>query len=201
MYLLFESIKIENNLIINSDYHIERMIKSVKELFNIERSFNFDFLFSEINTLGSSVYKLRIIYNKDIIEYEIEKYKKRKINTLKIVNTNNSDIYSLKFLDRKKINELYNLRDDCDDILIVSGDYILDSSIANLVFYNGFEWHTPTSYLLNGTKRQFLLNNNIIKEKNIRLSDLKKYKSFQLINAMLDFDRDDNILDINNIIL
>lgn len=199
MCLLFESIKIENKEIINSDYHKERMIKSVKETFNIERSFNFDILQPKLDALGTDTYKLKIIYNEDIIEHSIEKYEKRKINTLKLVKVDTSNFYSFKFFDRSEINKLYKLRSGRDDILMVNNRDILDSSIANIIFYNGFEWHTPTTFLLNGTKRQYLINNQIIKERNISIDDFKKYKSFQLINAMLDFGDSNNIHDINNI--
>ena len=36
--------------------------------------------------------------------------------------------------------------------------------------------------------RQHLLNERVINEKDIRISDLHKYISFKRINAMMDFD-------------
>ncbi|MEO0570500.1 MAG: aminotransferase class IV, partial [Bacteroidota bacterium] len=74
-----------------------------------------------------------------------------------------------------------------DDILIVRKGWLTDSYYANIIFWDGTGWYTPSTYLLNGTKRSQLLQGGIIQEAPIQLKDLKSFKGFQLINAMLDF--------------
>lgn len=73
-----------------------------------------------------------------------------------------------------------------EELIIVKNGIITDTSYANLVFYNGKEWHTPSRPLLQGTKRQKLIDEGKIKEREIRVHDLKKFTKCSLINAMLD---------------
>ena len=55
-------------------------------------------------------------------------------------------------------------------------------------FYDSENWITPTSYLLNGTMRQFLLDTNQIIEDEIFPKDLNRFVSFKLINAMMNLE-------------
>jgi 4-amino-4-deoxychorismate lyase len=98
---------------------------------------------------------------------------------------NNKIYYSLKFTDRSQINGLLKQKGDYDDILIVKNGFITDTSISNIVFYNGNEWTTPATPLLKGTCRDKLLKEGKIKEEIIKINDLHKLKSFCLINAMI----------------
>ena len=100
----------------------------------------------------------------------------------------NSISYSHKFEDRKELNKMFELREDCDDIIIVKNDHFTDASYANLVFYRDQKWFTPTTCLLNGTMRRQLLEKKIILEEEITTRDLVRYKKVKLINAMLQFD-------------
>ena len=68
---------------------------------------------------------------------------------------------------------LYDLRNDCDDILIVKRGMVTDSSYANIVFRRGKRWYTPWSALLKGTMRLNLLERNKIYEEEIRVEDLR----------------------------
>jgi 4-amino-4-deoxychorismate lyase len=90
------------------------------------------------------------------------------------------------------------LRDDCDDILIVKKGNITDSSYSNIVFRRGKNWYTPWSALLKGTMRQNLIDNNKIFQEQIELEDIESFKSFKLINAMLEFDGPE--IDVSNIV-
>ena len=74
------------------------------------------------------------------------------------------------------------------DILIVKKEFITDTSFSNIIFFDGDNWITPSTPLLEGTKRKELLEKNIISEQEIKFSDLKNFKKAILINAMLDFD-------------
>ncbi|MGD1946112.1 MAG: aminotransferase class IV [Croceivirga sp.] len=100
--------------------------------------------------------------------------------------------------EREPIHALYALKGNCDDVLIVKQGHITDSSYANIIFWDGKTWYTPSTYLLKGTKRSQLLHDGLIRETPIELNDLERYQGFQLINAMLDFNPRD-VLPISNI--
>lgn len=132
-------------------------------------------------------YKVRVVYDADSEDanYDLEyaEYLPRKIETLKLVETNAFD-YSFKFEDRKNIENLIDYQSD--DIIIVMDGNITDGSYFNLAFWNGTEWHTPVTPLLKGVRRDQLLDEGRIREVKIQVSDLKKYQKVSLINAMLD---------------
>ncbi len=134
-----------------------------------------------------SLIKCRIIYANDIENIEIISYRLPVIRSLKIV-TDNEIEYDLKFTDRSRLEQLYNQRDKCDDILIVKNGLITDTYFANILFFNGKEWITPAHPLLKGTQRQYLLETDRIVMADIRPEDLKHFKKARLINAMIRFE-------------
>ncbi len=53
------------------------------------------------------------------------------------------------------------------------------------IFFDGTEWVTPTTFLLNGTCRQRLLSEGKIKERIIHATDIPSFTHIGLINAMI----------------
>lgn len=197
MSLLVESIKLKDGVIQNLEYHQQRLNQSMKELFPLDASVDLDKELSGIQLPGSGIYKIRVVYGPSVEKIEVESYFFRSINNLKLVFCNDVD-YHLKFTDRHVLNELYNQRANCDDIIIVKGEAITDSFSANLLFFDGKQWLTPHTPLLKGTKRKWLLENGLIFERPITVNDLTSYQKVGLINAMIDFD-EMPIIDINDI--
>ena len=74
---------------------------------------------------------------------------------------NNKICYSLKLTDRSQINRLLKQKGNYDDILIVKNGFITDTSISNIIFYNGSKWITPAAPLLKGTCRDKLLKEGL----------------------------------------
>ena len=70
---------------------------------------------------------------------------------------------------------------------------ITDTSYANIVFWDGQNWLTPSTPLLAGTKRARLLHESKIKEAEIRVDDLIKYEKARIINALNDLDDSQDI--------
>ena len=114
----------------------------------------------------------------------------RRVHTLKLVDGSGID-YTFKYADRDKLIQLQQSKGTCDEILIYQNGRITDTSYSNVVFYDGNQYITPSTYLLNGTKRRYLLERGIIKEQDIGLGDLPRFRYLFLINAMLDLE--DNI--------
>ena len=131
--------------------------------------------------------KCRIIYAKQIEKIEFIPYQLPKIRTLKIIVDDQIE-YNHKYLDRNQLDHLYRQRGACDDILIIKNGLITDTWFANILFFNGKEWITPSKPLLKGTQRSKLLDQEAIKTADIRLDDLKYFKKARIINAMIRFE-------------
>jgi len=186
MMRFIETIKIENGIAHNLDLHLERAANTCFHHFGVRTILPFYTIISEIqNSHKEGIYKLRIIYSDKIELYTIEKYQPKIVKTLKIVDGGDID-YSFKYEDRLALIKLLELRGGCDDIIIIKDGYVTDTSFSNLVFSNGVQLFTPSRFLLNGTKRQQLLREGKIKEKEIKMADINKYSNVFLINSMLD---------------
>ena len=97
-----------------------------------------------------------------------------------------------------ELNELLSEKEDCDEIIIVKDGLITETSISNLVFFDGNQWYTPDNPLLKGTCRQRLLEEKKIRETEIRVEALYKFKGFELINTMRD-PEEEEMIPIENI--
>ena len=196
-YPLFESVCVLDGHILNAEYHQKRFLRSYRKFywqFPVFELFN-DIVIPDEYQKGKV--KLRIAYGKNNSYHSFEYYSAKKTESLKLVLDNTID-YDLKFTDRNQLDLLYQKRGECDDILIVRNGFVTDSYYANIVFWDGEHWFTPSSCLLEGTKRSQLLEEETIKEMPLQIQDLGKFEGFQLINAMLDF-KSNSWLPIKNI--
>ena len=178
-----ETIKAVDGKICNLKYHQKRYEKVLKS-FNIDKFKN---LKDYLSPPTDGLYRCRLVYNAKSIDIEYIKYKKREINTLKLVYDDSIE-YSIKSTSRKELDVLFSKRDLCDDVLIVKNSLLTDTTIANIALYNGKEWLTPKTPLLKGTTRQRLLDEHKIIEADITVNDIYNYKKLALLNAMIDFD-------------
>jgi 4-amino-4-deoxychorismate lyase len=107
--------------------------------------------------------------------------------------------YGYKYADRHKLEELFEKRGDCDEVLIVKDGYITDTSISNIVFsLPAGGWITPDTPLLKGTMRSYLLETGQISEAVIRPEDLSLFTETRMINCMMDLESSPSI-EIENI--
>jgi 4-amino-4-deoxychorismate lyase len=95
--------------------------------------------------------------------------------------------YEHKFLDRSCLDKLFETT-LADDVLIVKNGLLTDTSFANIVFFDGDRWVTPSTPLLHGTKREYYLEIGRIKEVELTVDDLPRFQKAMLINAMLDLE-------------
>lgn len=133
----------------------------------------------------TSKHKIRIVYSDDGFSLTVERYTLKSINSMQIIDGTYLD-YSFKYENRNALTSLFEEKTMKDDIIIIQNDQVTDSYYANLIFYDGTKWYTPDTFLLNGIKRQHLLNTNQIIERPISKADLSQFESVSLINAMLD---------------
>lgn len=186
MFRLFESIKCLNGKFYNLDWHNERLNRSRKICFSVSDKINLEevLILPEMATTG--MFRCRVTYSEKIEKTEFIPHQFREIISLKLV-TDNQINYSYKYSDRQNLEELFSKRENCDDILIVKNGCITDSSTANVLFFDGKEWWTPDTPLLEGTQRARMLASGEIKSCRITPNDLSKFETAALINAMWDF--------------
>jgi len=194
MSLLFETIKLKNGVFYNLEYHEKRMVDAVRNLFGININFCLKEHLHELNVPKYGLYKVKVIYDRDIKKVEIAKYEKRKIDKLFLLINDTID-YRFKFLDRECF-DMHRVEPQTDFLFIKNG-MVTDTTFSNVAFFDGRVWVTPSTFILNGTKREFYIDKKILKTVNIGVMDIKKYKKVSLINAMLDLGDID--IDIKNI--
>ncbi len=178
-----ETIKAVDGKIFNIFYHQKRY-ESVLNSFGIQKYEN---LLEYLNPPQKGLYRCRVVYSFDTISVTYHLYKKRDIQTLKLVYDDNIK-YDLKLENRERLNDLFQQKNNCNDILIVKNRLITDTTIANIAFFKDGIWFTPKEPLLKGTTRARLLDEGKIVEKSIRVTDIFNYTQVALLNAMIDFD-------------
>lgn len=185
MFQFIETIKIKNNEPINLALHQERVALTFKKFFGDIPPLALNRVIETVHLNPKKIYKCKVIYNNFFTKVSFDEYQLKKINKIKLVDIKDFD-YSFKFADRSFFNQLPEQYPEYDEFILVKNNCITDSTYANLIFYDGSEWYTPDTYLLNGTKRQSLLNGGLIHEKRITLDDLSKFLEIHLINAMIE---------------
>jgi 4-amino-4-deoxychorismate lyase len=196
MCLLIETLGISEGKLKNISFHNERFNRSRRELFGIETELNLESIIDIPHSFTSGKVKCTIVYSAEIISVTFSEYKIKKLDTLQFVE-NNSIEYSYKFKDRHQFEKL-KAGIKADDIIIIKNGFVTDTSYANIVFYDGYKWVTPSSPLLHGTARSRLLAENAIYPEEIRKSDIKLFKYAKIINAMIGLE-DSYEIDIKNI--
>ncbi|MBN1388121.1 MAG: aminotransferase class IV [Bacteroidales bacterium] len=193
MSLLFEAIKVKDGQTFNLDYHSSRMNITRKELFNAGPALDLESKIILPAFTNKGIFTCRIEYDSHIRKIDFYPYEYSRIRTLKLVEVDDIN-YSYKFINRKVINNLMEQKNGCDDILMVRNGMIADTSCANIIVRGDDNiWYTPSSYIMRGTKREYLLNHGLISEKIITPASLKRFRELRLINSMLDIDDTDSI--------
>jgi len=193
MYPFFETIRLEDGILRNLDYHQERMERTRRDLMQCTVHPVLSEYIVIPGSAGRGLFRCRIRYGIEPGPVEIESYTRRIVRTLKLVRAD-SVYYSYKYLDRSFLDSLYAQRGECDDILIVKNGLITDSYLANVVLWDGKEWITPDSPLLPGTMRAYLLDRGDIREARVRAEYLHLFRSLRLINALNSLDEAAEIL-------
>lgn len=196
MSLLFESICVLNGRVFNNKWHELRYRSAYSEVFG---EFPKESLLANMqipSEFQNGKVKLKIIYAQNQKKFFFKHYKNQKIERLKIVYNDELD-YSLKFIDRQILNELFSFKENCDDVLIIKNGEVTDTSYGNVIFFDGKSWITPKNPLLEGTCRARLISEGKVSEKVVRIRDLKSLKGAKVINAMRDLEQ--KMIPIKNI--
>lgn len=192
MYPLVETIKIIDGVPQNLFWHQKRYEHSYNSIFGQSSKLIIEQVLDIPDVFKSGMVKARFLYNKEDFKVELQNYIPLPVASLKLIEADEID-YSFKFTDRHSILTKFADRGDSDDILIIKKGKVTDTSIANIVFFDGERWFTPEFPLLRGTARKRLLSEKRILVKDIFLNDLSHFSHFRLINSMLEFDEQEMI--------
>jgi 4-amino-4-deoxychorismate lyase len=184
---LLETIYLKNGQLQHIDYHNQRFNEARKEIFDNQKTVDLRDLIKipEENKTGD--FRCRVIYENEIESVNFIKYVQKEIKELRLIDISNWE-YDYKYADRSFMSNLLENNPDVDEVIMVKNGFITDCTIANLAFYDGKNWFTPSTPLLKGTKRQQLLDKQMIMEREITLSDLKNYEGVCLINCFRNLD-------------
>ncbi len=182
MPLLLETIKVEKAKAAHIDYHQRRFDKSRKELFASTDPIDLPAL---IFPPSDMLYRCRILYDSKIHSIEYLPYTPKEIQHIKIVSSDLS--YDYKFAERSSLDALLQQAKGYDEILIEKEGLLTDTSIANIAFYDGIQWFTPYTPLLEGTTRARLVDEGFLTKREIRKKDIGNYTHVALMNAMVGF--------------
>ena len=179
-----ETIRIEKGRLRNIAYHDRRMNEVRREVWGVDRSVSLE------TYIDASPYeertRCRVTYGRDVESVEFFPYQIRPVHSLQLVRGGQIE-YRRKRADRSELNALFACRGEADDVLIVRGGLLTDTSIANIALGDGTDWYTPASPLLEGTQRDCLLDAGMIRPLDIHADDLSRFQKIRLFNAMIDF--------------
>ena len=183
MSLLFETIRMEDGVPGQIAWHEQRMNHARREVWGIEQPVLLKEVLSVPDAFLSGLVRCNIYYGPDIQNITFKPIEKRSIRSLKLVVCDDLD-YHLKFTGRQMLETLLALREKCDEIIIVKNGLLTDTSMSNIIFYNGADWVTPAIPLLKGTCRERLIHEGKLVKSDIRPEDLQKFTGCKLINAL-----------------
>lgn len=193
-----EVIKIRDGRFCDLALHLNRMQATTNHFFGKQLPVDFqDNLIPE--HLRKGIVKCRVVYSDAIHEIGFAPYTMRTINRIAIVANDYID-YAFKYLDRSCFDDLQRRDSEFDEILVIKSGLVTDTSYSNVVFEDEHgQFFTPTTTLLNGTKRRKLIKLGKIKEREISESDIRRYSKLYLINAMIDLE-DNLFISTSNVI-
>lgn len=179
MKMYIETIKVTDGIVNNLSYHHQRVFRTIAKMIDLP--------LPQLPDDTKGIMKHRIVYDSmgKLVAVSTNPYIMRPIRSLHIVIDDAID-YSSKYEDRSLLNKLFSMRGDADDILIIKDGYVSDTSYCNIVFENKTGLFTPSTPLLLGTKRQFLLDKGYIKSRSIKREDISDYDAIYLINSMIE---------------
>ncbi|MFN3659904.1 MAG: aminotransferase class IV [Brevinematales bacterium] len=183
MFPFFESIRLEKEGFHLLDYHQERVREVFARFYPDVKPFILrDILVPVPRVAGRT--KCRVRYGERAYDICYESYVMRRIDRVKIVEAEIN--YPYKATDRKELEAVAGMLKEGEMIVFSRHGFITDSLFSNVIFFDGKKWITPTTYLLNGVKRRFCLDNGIIEQGTITVRDLLSFSRIGFINAMID---------------
>jgi 4-amino-4-deoxychorismate lyase len=188
MSLLLETIRIENGQIRNLRWHNARLNRSRRDLLGRQDTLDLADHISPPPEFMEGTCRCRVLYGRDVEEVQYHPHRLQPVRSLKIIQCEDLD-YAHKYADRKRLGELFEMRGDKDEILIVQKGLVTDTSISNIALLDrDGTWVTPDAPLLRGTMRECLIDLGLLTERKVRVENLPAYREARMINCMMDLE-------------
>lgn len=185
--LFLETLHIAHGQILRLAYHQKRVEKTLLDTGGSMSAFSLCQLFADNPPpLTKERLRCRVLYDAAAVVQCMEylPYQPRPLRSLRLVEAGKL-VYDRKWADRSALDALFALRGSADDVLLVRDGRIMDTTIANVAFWDGRHWYTPAEPLLHGTHRSALLAEGVLHERHITLDDLSQYFYLRPLNALL----------------
>ena len=168
------------------ELHQQRVNAAFEEKYPTQEAFSLKAVLCQSDFPKAGLYKCRVEYDERVKLVEFVPYVMREVKSLKLIATTLPCV-PYKMADRTVLNELYAMRGQCDDILMVRDGLVTDTWAANVALFDGEKWYTPRVPVLMGTCRAALIASGEIIEKDINVDDLMNFKYIRLFNALISF--------------
>jgi len=198
MCLFIETICYEQGKFQRIELHNERFNRTRQEFFGLQIPVQLELLLSVPADLIDDTVKCTVTYGAEIIGIDYNLYKIRPVHSLQMVHDDTID-YAFKYADRTKLNSLFKLRYQSDDILIIKNGLITDTSYANIVFKKKDKWYSPQNPLLKGTRIDRYFREGRVTPALLRPTDLPLFSEARIVNAMISIGNSP-VIPINNIV-
>lgn len=184
--MLLETIRIEHGQPQNLCWHQARFDRSREAIFG--RGLPKILLKNELAATAppapEDIFKCRILYEKQIQSIDFHRYTPRRITSLQLLEIGDFD-YSLKWADRRQLDQFFAKRGTADDVLLIKNGRVTDTSYANVALWDGSRWLTPDSPLLAGTCRARLIFFKKIVLASISVEQVFDFEKLRIFNSML----------------
>lgn len=199
MPTFLETVHVLNGETLHLNYHQKRINDVFQYYYPNTPVLNIHDYFASLELPQSGSYRARLVYRTEWEFHEFIPYKSKNIKHLAIVNTDDFE-YFFKYADRSHILKKVADHPEADDIIFSKYGKLQDSSIANLAFKKGDTWYTPKDPLHWGTTRRRLIDEQVLVEKDIWISELSEYSHICLINVFRPLSDTDALLLPNAIV-
>jgi 4-amino-4-deoxychorismate lyase len=186
MCRFIESIQLNNGEFKRLKFHQERMDKAQMDFYPTHKAIDLEKSLSIMNVPVAGIYKCRVVYDSEIRKIEFIPYVRRKIHSLQSVETKMESV-PYKKEDRSELDIAFAQRGGSDEVILVRNGLLTDTSFSNIALYDGISWYTPRIPLIQGVTRVELLQQGMLEERDIFLSELMNFQRVSLFNAMNEF--------------
>jgi 4-amino-4-deoxychorismate lyase len=187
MSQFFESICINDGVAENLHFQQARVNKTLNAFDASQYSIDLTKIIQQLVLPTLGLFKLRISYDlKGNYQAACNPYQYRLMNHFALLDIKGHR-YDYKYANRDWINEAL-AQSGKDEIIMHDDGLIKDCSYTNIVFFDGANWYTPESPLLEGTQRAKLIQEGIIITKALHVDELPNFQKFKCINAMIHWD-------------
>ena len=187
MSQFFESIRVNDGIAENLSFHQARVHKTLQAFDASNSSIELASVIQELVLPTNGLFKLRISYDLNgNHQTKLTPYQFKQINQFALVDIKGHR-YDYKYEKRDWINDALS-QSGTDEIMMHDDGCIKDCSYTNIVFYDGVNWYTPASPLLEGTQRAKLIQEGVIIPKALHVKDIPNCIKFKCINAMIHWE-------------